>query len=335
MGTVIVDSFAVVSAIDLETNCTPTDPLVCATLVPIVNPFIGAQGNSTFVSYSSKLILVTGNDGCLLVSFNQGGTATVSSTNIIIITPTGEVTCTNVPVTNGKVCIKICDPRITQGSEVRVRLHFAFSTSSVPMGNVIVDDFAVESASDQILPLNLLDFKVTLAQGGVKLNWITSDEVNVSHFDILRSGDGNNFSKINNVNAKGSAGNTNYELVDAVKINGKAFYRLNMVDLDGRAKLSQIVMIRLNGKNQPVIVIAPNPVQSLMKVKMSDFAAGAYNIELRNSIGQLQYANAVQLNGNEHTEIIERTRNMSKGLYIISIYNKMDNTRSSMRVIIE
>jgi hypothetical protein len=185
------------------------------------------------------------------------------------------------------------------------------------------------------LPLNLLDFKAALVQGGVKLNWTTSQEVNVSHFEILRSEDGSNFSKVNRVNAKGGSGKTDYELTDAVNINGKAFYRLNMVDLDGRSKLSQIVMIRLNGKNQPVIVVAPNPVQSAMKVQMSDFAAGAYNLELRNSIGQLQYAKAIQLNGNEHTETIERTKAMSKGLYVLTIYNKTDNSRSSMRVIIE
>lgn len=203
------------------------------------------------------------------------------------------------------------------------------------MSTVTIDSFAVVSAPDILLPLDLLDFNAAIVEGGVKLKWITSEEVNVSHFEILRSGDGNNFSQVSKVNAKGGSGKTNYELIDAVNFSGKAFYRLNMVDLDGRAKLSQIVMIRLNGKNQPVIVIAPNPVQSLMKVKMSDFAAGAYNIELRNSIGQLQYAKAVQLNGNEHTETIERTKAMSKGLYIITIYNKSDNSRNSMRVIIE
>jgi hypothetical protein len=318
-----------------QTTCTPIDPLVCATLVPIVNPFLGVQGNSTQQSILSKPILVTGTNGCLLVSFTQGGTATVSSTTVTILTSTGEVTCTNVPVTNGKVCIKICDPRITQGSTVSVRLHFAFSPNSVPLGTVIVNDFAVVSTPDIVLPLDLLDFKAAIVEGGVKLNWVTSDEVNVRHFEILRSGDGINFSKVNKVEAKGGSGKTNYELVDVVNINEKAFYRLNMVDLDGRAKLSQIVMIRLNGQNQPVIVIAPNPVQSLMKVKMSDFPAGAYNIELRNSIGQLQYAKAAQLNGNEHTEIIKRTRAMSKGLYIITISNQSNNSRNSMRVIID
>jgi len=219
----------------------------------------------------------------------------------------------------------------------RIQLNIA-STVIINLLPTTVVQSCESNISDQglaPLPLNLLDFKASLVEGGVKLNWTTSEEVNVSHFEILRSGNGSNFSKINKVNAKGGAGITNYELTDAVSINGKAFYRLNMVDLDGRSKLSQIVMIRLNGKNQPILLVAPNPVQSAMKVKMSDFAAGVYNIELRNSIGQLQYTKTVQVNGSEHTETIERSRAMSKGLYVLSIYNKTDNSRSSIRVIIE
>jgi hypothetical protein len=151
----------------------------------------------------------------------------------------------------------------------------------------------------------------------------------------MRSDDGRNFSEINKVHAKGGSGNNYYEFLDAANINGEVFYRLNMVDLDGRAKLSPIVMVRVNGEHKPVIVIAPNPVQSSMKLKVSDFTAGSYNFELRNSSGQLILNKILQLNGNEHTEIVERTNAMSKGLYVVSIYNIADGTRSTSRVILE
>jgi hypothetical protein len=335
LGTVIVDLFAVISASAIpQTTCAPTDPLLCGSLTPIPNPFAGVQGNSTQQSILSNPILVTGTDGCLLVSFTQGGTATVSSTTLRILTAMGEVTCTGVPVTNGKVCMKICDPRITQGSQVSVRLDFIFSPNTAPLSTVAVDLFAVASAAIA-LPLNLLEFKAAQLGTAVKLSWTTSQEENVSHFEIIRSDDGHNFSEINKVHAKAGSGNNYYEFLDAVNINGEVFYRLNMVDLDGRAKLSPIVMVRVNGEHKPVIVIAPNPVQSSMKLKVSDFTAGSYNFELRNSSGQLILNKILQLNGNEHTEIVERTNAMSKGLYVVSIYNIADGTRSTSRVILE
>ncbi len=185
------------------------------------------------------------------------------------------------------------------------------------------------------LPLTLLDFKATLVQGNVRLNWTTSQEVNVSHFEILRSSDGSNFSAISSVNAIGGAGKTEYKFTDAANLNGKIFYKLKMVDDDGRFKYSQIVMIRFDGKLEPVVNVSPNPVHSSINVRLFDFAAGSYNLELRNSIGQLQYVKTVQLNGTEHTETIERTKAISKGMYLLTVHSKIDNKRNTIRIVVE
>lgn len=154
----------------------------------------------------------------------------------------------------------------------------------------------------------------------MRLNWTTSQEVNVSHFEILRSVDGSNFSAISSVAAVGGAGTTEYKFTDGANLNGAIYYKLKMVDNDGRSKFSQIVLIRINGKHEPVVMISPNPARSVIKVKLSDFAAGSYNLELRNSIGQLHYVIIVQLNGSDHMEVIERTREISKGLYMLTVW---------------
>jgi len=201
-----------------------------------------------------------------------------------------------------------------------------------------IDDnniFGGNGAVNIPLPLTLLDFKATLVQGNVRLNWTTSQEVNVSHFEILRSSDGSNFSAISSVNAIGGAGKTEYKFTDAANLNGKIFYKLKMVDDDGRFKYSQIVMIRFDGKLEPVVNVSPNPVHSSINVRLFDFAAGSYNLELRNSIGQLQYVKTVQLNGTEHTETIERTKAISKGMYLLTVHSKIDNKRNTIRIVVE
>ena len=85
------------TVIKAQTTCTPTDPLVCATLTPNVGTTFTGGTNTTVtpvgvstvftatatavtptqLSITSNTIAVVGNDGCVLVRFSQAGTATV------------------------------------------------------------------------------------------------------------------------------------------------------------------------------------------------------------------------------------------------------------------
>lgn len=130
--------------------------------------------------------------------------------------------------------------------------------------DVIIDGIRVTNAYQQIsLPLNLTSFSGSLNEKAVKLNWTSTNEENVRAFAIERSGNGRDFSIIDNVVAK----NTNraaYSFLDNAPLEGTSFYRLRMIDRDGAVKLSAVVAI--NNRRAVSIRVFPNPTRGNLNI---------------------------------------------------------------------
>ena len=112
------------------------------------------------------------------------------------------------------------------------------------------------------LPLTLLKFTGSVVNNMTLLNWQTSNENNTSHFEIESSTDARLFNKTGTVNAKGT-GNNGYSFTHAISLP-TVYYRLKMVDKDGRESYSVIVKIS-RALNQPFVVF-PNPVTDIFTV---------------------------------------------------------------------
>lgn len=127
------------------------------------------------------------------------------------------------------------------------------------------------------VPLTLLSFNATLNAGMAKLFWNTSNEINVKNYSIERSGDAISFSSIGSVNANNTATTSNYSFNDATAVSGIAYYRLKMIDRDGKYKYSSV--IALNAKKATVLSVFPNPAKEDVFVTHGKAVAGA-SIEL-------------------------------------------------------
>lgn len=111
--------------------------------------------------------------------------------------------------------------------------------------------------SQLILPLDLLYFKGELNGHLAQLNWKTANEENVSHFDIEISSDGQNFSKIEAIPFQASKADYGTEY----PIDADAYFRLKIVDFDGKTAYSNIIHIAMKAKAPEVIVVANQYVQ--------------------------------------------------------------------------
>lgn len=99
-----------------------------------------------------------------------------------------------------------------------------------------------------VLPLNLIFFTGSKQNNDVHLQWNTANEVNVSHFEIEKSIDGRNFASIGTKPAFNQSVN-NYSFTD--NTNGadtKVYYRIRLVDANGRATYSSILWISFDEK---------------------------------------------------------------------------------------
>ncbi|MCP9751004.1 T9SS type A sorting domain-containing protein [Ferruginibacter sp. HRS2-29] len=109
-----------------------------------------------------------------------------------------------------------------------------------------------------VLPLTLKGFAATQPYGQqkVQLKWTTENEINSSHFEVERSTDGQNFAKIADVSAKGGTVN-NYSLDDAAGVAPTLYYRLKIMDRDGKFTYSNIA--RVNNTVTDKFYVYPNP----------------------------------------------------------------------------
>jgi hypothetical protein len=108
------------------------------------------------------------------------------------------------------------------------------------------------ASTNVTLPLDLISFSGHLQNdNSVLLNWKTENEINTSHFVVERSTDAIRFNGIGNINANGRnnpGGSFNYALSDNDAVNQsthRLYYRLKMVDIDGRFTYSNIVAVSL------------------------------------------------------------------------------------------
>jgi hypothetical protein len=124
------------------------------------------------------------------------------------------------------------------------------------------------------LPVTLIDFKCKLGDNFILLEWSTSSEQNSKNFDIEKSTDGLNYHKIGSVNAAGnSSSRKDYSFRD-LQLSSLNYYRLRINDIDGKNKLSNIILIRNNAATQNLWVVN-NPFRSYIDVRFAKTATVA------------------------------------------------------------
>lgn len=118
------------------------------------------------------------------------------------------------------------------------------------------------------LPLNLVSFTGTQNNNVNHLQWQTTGEVNTRQFIIERKINDDNFTAIGQVPANGK-GSGNYSYADNVFAAGKVYYRLKMVDIDGKFTYSGIITLSSDDQ-QAAARIYPNPVGNTINLQIRD-----------------------------------------------------------------
>jgi hypothetical protein len=122
----------------------------------------------------------------------------------------------------------------------------------------------VEAVYSYTLPVKLVSFIVQKIEGAkARISWETDSEEGSSHFIVERSVDGNQFYEAGRVDAAGTG--HDYNFINSLSAAATHFYRLKMVDIDGRFEYSNIVKV---GSGAPLITLSayPSPVSSYLTV---------------------------------------------------------------------
>jgi Secretion system C-terminal sorting domain len=172
--------------------------------------------------------------------------------------------------------------------------------------------FFVSTEFEMPLPLILKNFTAKNYNGQIKLNWETINEVNVRYFEIQRSEDSKKFEEIGTVNPNNNSEKSNYDFLDSKAANTQIiYYRLKMVDFDGKINFSKVEAIKINKNN--TITISPNPVNNIMSINLNQ------NLDLLYTNGQIVNIKGQKIKEIKFDKIINEffLDNITPGIYFI------------------
>jgi uncharacterized delta-60 repeat protein len=144
-------------------------------------------------------------------------------------------------------------------------------------------------STESTLPLRFLEFSGSSQGNDHNLNWKTADEQNTSHFDIERSLDARNFTKIGSVVSANQSGIHVYSFSDTKSglLGSKSiYYRLRQVDLDGKFSYSKVIAFSLNAASNN-IQLYPNPVNHEVGLNISLNKAEKLEVRILDQSGRI------------------------------------------------
>lgn len=181
--------------------------------------------------------------------------------------------------------------------------------------------FTYSNPTNLVLPVKIVSFTAQQENKGTTLNWETSNETNFSHFVIQRSAEGGSYSDAAVVftNTASEATTKKYAYTDTKEATAIVYYRLKMVDIDGKFEYSAVKVIRstVAAKDDASITIFPNPAVSDIKVTIPaswQNKVVAYSVYNGNGV---QLSNKVSTRAMQ-TELIY-VSGLKPGLYILKV----------------
>jgi hypothetical protein len=178
------------------------------------------------------------------------------------------------------------------------------------------------------LPVVLIKFAASLnSNETVSLSWTTAQEDNSSYFSVQRSPDGNSFDDVGKVNAKGfSSIASNYGFTDPSVIKGTTFYRLQIVDLDGKYVYSKVLTVSSDAIGNSLLVFS-NPFKDEVRLQINLTSAEQISLSLTDILGRSIVKMEYSAQTGSNFINLQPGNGAMPGVYILNIKsNTINNT---------
>lgn len=188
-------------------------------------------------------------------------------------------------------------------------------------------DGGIKNAPGVVLPLIVNQFNGNYSDGLIQLGWSTYSEINIEHFDIERSTDGNNFRQIGKINTSSGQlnSNANYTYLDITAQRGANYYRLAMIDNNGNYTYSKTIMVNVDIKGISVMIVYPNPFSKRVQIRVNSDKSEKVAINIINSNGVLMSRQDAQTQVGDNNININKVDDLPGGIYYIEV---VSSTRS-------
>ena len=141
------------------------------------------------------------------------------------------------------------------------------------------------NGSNAALPITLALFKAAVNDNNnVILNWTIAQKINAKSFAVEKSSNGSSWQQIGTMAINETDNKYAYTDAAAGDVN---YYRLRMIDLDGKTTYSEILVVRLKNLTSNISLF-PNPASHNVNITVGrDLSQQSFTINLFNHFGQL------------------------------------------------
>lgn len=222
---------------------------------------------------------------------------------------------------------------LTPSDEVIIRLYIWGTTVNTASGVFALGRYGTSSTTPSLilkgiitetpLPVSLIDFTAKPQENNVKLDWSTASEIDNSHFEILRSGNGERFDVIGTVAGKGTTSAlSRYSFTDFNPLPGTSYYRLRQIDFNGDYAESDIRAVNISLR-QASLSIATSKEEPLITLFI--YAESNANAEffLTNTEGKKVVQSSLILSEGENK--LSLPVHLAKGVYIARLISSNIN----------
>lgn len=178
------------------------------------------------------------------------------------------------------------------------------------------------------LSVTLSDFKATKVGSVASLTWKSLSEVSNKGYDVQRSTNGTSWASVKFVAGKGS--NSTYIFVDNNTTSGVTYYRLGIMDANGKVSYSSTVSVDF-AKTNVKISFYPNPVKDRIIVTIPTIQSSSASLSLVNLSGKT--VKTVQLTQGFNSNVSFDMLGLSKGIYILAL--KDSGSTQTTKVVVQ
>ncbi len=172
------------------------------------------------------------------------------------------------------------------------------------------------------LPVELTDLKATRQRSNIQLDWTTETERDNEYFALEHSTNGIDFSTIKTLEGAGtSSEKQQYTYTHTTPANGDNYYRLRMIDIEGKEAYSKVVVEKFISVLNETSVF-PQPAAEQAKIYIQSSAQESVDMQVYDLTGRMIYNNQVQLHEGENYIDVNCSEWVS-GHYAISISGEL------------
>ena len=321
---------------------TPVETAAAATKIE----HIDAGSADYFYSNNNKLMTrlsgVSANLGCLTTTVENAGTTWVSfasgqrSAKVFAITPT-----TNGPTTSYTLSLYLDNSELggKTAATLKIAKTSAASIAGATAGNTISVTPTITTLGSNtvftgtftgfsrfflidpavVLPVSLLNLSVIETNKNAILQWSTLQETNNKGFEIEKSFDGINFTKIGFIDGAGTSSLVhNYSFTDKSKLTNVQYYRLKQIDFDARAVVSNTVVLKSNSREILDLLSVTNPFKTTINMLFTKPLTQSMNIELFDITGKKVFS-TTRMPGTLSLIEFNVADKLNKGNYILKV----------------